>query len=303
MENNPLVSVIIPTYKRSDYLIRAIESVLNQTYQPIEIIVVDDNDGDNQYRLDTQNNLEPYIRENKIRYIKHEKNKGLPAARNTGCKASFGEYIAFLDDDDEFLPNKTALQVACFQKSDSIIGLVYGSFIRFETETNQESIIYPKHKGNLEKVLGLNHIGPPSMVMCTREAFEIVNGFDESFRSREDIDFYYRLAKHFEIEFIEDVVMKYYIHNNTMSKIHQDKLTYFIRFLDKYNKELKKPSSRWSELQDRLGELYAVNGQMLPAWGAFLKAFGANPGRLKVLVKALLTLGGKDFYKKMRKVS
>ena len=129
MINNPLVSVIIPTYKRSDYLLRAIDSVLRQTYAPIEIIVVDDNEGNNEFREATKKNLQHYITSAAIQYLEHENNKGLPAARNTGIRLAKGDYVAFLDDDDEFLPEKIGLQVACFQRNNPSVGLVYGSFM------------------------------------------------------------------------------------------------------------------------------------------------------------------------------
>ncbi len=302
--NNPLVSVIIPTYKRSDYLIRAIESVINQTYSPIEIIVVDDNDGDNEFRKDTKKNVGKYIASNNIIYVEHEFNKGISAARNTGLESAKGEYIAFLDDDDEFLPEKIALQVACFQSSNSSVGLVYGSFIRFETDSNTERIIKPKHAGNLQNILGLNHIGSPSMVMCTKKAIDKVNGFDVTFRSREDIDFYYRLAKHYNFSYVQDVIMKYYIHPNIqLSKIHTDKIAYMIQFIEKYGLELENPVSRWSEIQERLGELHAVNGNRKMALGAFAKAYKVKPKRFSILVKAGFALLGSKMYRKIRKVS
>lgn len=303
MINNPLVSVIIPTYKRSDYLLRAIDSVLRQTYAPIEIIVVDDNEGNNEFREATKKNLQHYITSAAIQYLEHEINKGLPAARNTGIRLAKGDYVAFLDDDDEFLPEKIGLQVACFQRNNPSVGLVYGSFIRFETDLNTERIITPKHAGNLHSLLGLNHIGPPSMVMCKKEAIATVNGFDETFRSREDIDFYYRLSKFYEVAFVPEVVMRYYIHPNTMSKIHTDKLTYMLRFIDKYGDELKKPASRWSEIQERLGELQAVNGNRQKAITAFFKAYSNQPKRVSILAKAALALLGSSLYKKYRNVS
>ncbi|WNM20228.1 glycosyltransferase family 2 protein [Flavobacterium capsici] len=300
--NNPLVSVIIPTYKRSDFLIRALESVLKQTYSPIEIIVVDDNDGDNEFRLATAENIKSYIEKNLIQYYKHDFNKGLPAARNTGISHANGEFIAFLDDDDEFLPDKTRLQVDCFLNNNSNVGLVYGSFIRFETDSNTERIIRPKHAGDLQTVLGLNHIGPPSMVMCRKEAVVKVNGFDGSFRSREDIEFYYRIAKYYEVEYVSDIIMKYYIHPNTMSKIHADKLLYMVRFIDKFNDELKKPKARWSEIQERLGELYAVNNKRQKAFKTLLNAYINNPKRVSILIKAILAVLGDKIYKKIRNV-
>lgn len=106
-----LVSVIIPTYKRSDYLLQTIESVLNQTYSSIEIIVVDDNGFGTVFQKETYNKLKSLIVSNKIIYIPHDTNKNGSAARNTGFKASKGEYINFLDDDDELMPDKIEKQV------------------------------------------------------------------------------------------------------------------------------------------------------------------------------------------------
>lgn len=301
--NNPLVSVIIPTYKRSDYLIRAIESVLNQTYSPIEIVIVDDNDGDNDFRKETKKGLEKYISNDVVRYVEHEKNKGLAAARNSGIKIAKGEYIAFLDDDDEFLPEKTAQQMNCFQKNESTLGLVYGSYIRFEIDTNSERIIKPKFKGDLSEILGVNHIGPPSMVMCKTEAVLKVAGFDESLVAREDIDFYYRLAKYYTIDYVDETVMKYYIHPNNMSKHYADKLDYMLLFMNRYSSELKKPSLRWSEVNERLAELYAINGHRIKAVRTFLIAFVNRPKRFTLLAKAALSILGAKRYKKIRNVS
>ena len=96
----PLVSVIIPTYKRSKSLNRAIDSVLSQTYPNIEIIVVDDNGKGSKYQIETEKSLENYIKTDKIKYITHDVNRNGSAARNTGFKHSMGEYINFLDDGD-----------------------------------------------------------------------------------------------------------------------------------------------------------------------------------------------------------
>ena len=91
--NHPLVSIVIPTYARPTNLIRAIESVLAQTYAPIEIIVVDDNGVNTPFQKETENLLSSYIFDGKITYLKHEVNRNGSAARNTGTRASHGEII------------------------------------------------------------------------------------------------------------------------------------------------------------------------------------------------------------------
>jgi len=106
-EKNPTVSVIIPTYNRAHTIGRAIKSVLNQTYQDFEIIVVDDGSTDN-----TEEVVKSF-RDKRIRYIQHKKNKGAAAARNTGIKSAKGKYIAFQDSDDDdngYRKNSRALQ-------------------------------------------------------------------------------------------------------------------------------------------------------------------------------------------------
>jgi len=92
----PLVSVIIPTYKRSNYIIRAINSVINQTYKNIEIIVVDDDKLNHEFSIATENKFKEFIRKGKVLYIKHNNNRGVSAARNTGIEKVQGKYIAFL---------------------------------------------------------------------------------------------------------------------------------------------------------------------------------------------------------------
>lgn len=110
-----LVSCIIPTYKRSDSLTRAINSVLNQTYRNVEVIVVDDNDPNDKYSLSVQKVLKK-ITDSRVRYIQQKRHSNGAVARNVGIEEAQGEYIAFLDDDDEWLENKLELQIEKLKK-------------------------------------------------------------------------------------------------------------------------------------------------------------------------------------------
>ena len=123
--NAPLVSVVIPTYSRSDMLTRALESVNSQTYSNIEIVVVDDNGKGTNQQLETQARVlafetRPGV---ELRYVVREKNGGGSLARNTGIDASKADFVAFLDDDDEFLPRKLELQME--PMSDPNVSLTY----------------------------------------------------------------------------------------------------------------------------------------------------------------------------------
>ena len=109
------ISVVIPSYNSRGGLARSVDSVLKQTFQNFEIIVVDDNNPGTDARRNTEAIMEAYQSNPKVRYLKHEKNKNGAAARNTGIRAAKGRYIAFLDDDDEWSPEKLEHQYAYIQ--------------------------------------------------------------------------------------------------------------------------------------------------------------------------------------------
>lgn len=105
------VSIIIPTYKRGQFLERAIDSVVRQTYFNIQIIVVDDNGNNNKFREETEERMLKYENNENIIYIKNPTNIGGSKSRNVGIRESNGDYITFLDDDDVYLPDKVKLQL------------------------------------------------------------------------------------------------------------------------------------------------------------------------------------------------
>lgn len=286
----PLVSVIIPTHKRSDFIVRAINSVLNQSYKNIEIIVVDDNNGNDKFRKKTQNALNKFIIKKQIIYLKHKYNLGISAARNTGIKRAKGKYIAFLDDDDEFLPNKTKDQINIFNQSDNKVGLVYGAYLEINSQTGKKRIIRPKLKKNIQLILGLNYLGPPSMVMFTKNALKKIGKFDVNLNHKEDIDYYFRLSQYFYVNYTNKIIIKYYIHPGGSSKNNKDRLVKMLRFIKKHCKKMKKPKTRWSELNERLGDLYILNSYRNKALISYFKAYRDRPYRIKLLIKIFISL-------------
>ena len=120
----PLISVIIPTYNRENVISISLQSALSQTYKNIEVIIVDD------CSTDCTKTVVDCIDDPRIRYIHHSANKGGAAARNTGIRAAKGEYIAFLDSDDAWLPNKLEVQLNCILNSDSENIVCYSQVFR-----------------------------------------------------------------------------------------------------------------------------------------------------------------------------
>src|SRR4030042_5461142 len=168
------VDVIIPTYNRSELLHSAITSVLHQTYQDFEIIVVDDCSED-----DTPKVIKNF-RNHKIRSIRHAINQGEGRARNSGVLNSNAEYVAFLDDDDEWLPEKLGLEVDMLNRSPANVGGVYTGKVAIDRVSGKTLYqIIPSNEGDIENRLrGENVVGTPSSVLVRRQCFEKVGLFD-----------------------------------------------------------------------------------------------------------------------------
>ena len=127
-----LITTIITTYKRSDTLPRAIKSVLNQTYKNIEIIVVDDNDSDSIYRKETTKIMQGFANNPVVKYICHSKNLNGANARNTGLKIAKGDFITFLDDDDEYVSNHFEKLIPILDNSPNNVGAIFSAFNQYK---------------------------------------------------------------------------------------------------------------------------------------------------------------------------
>ena len=178
------VSVIIPTYKNRGGLVKAIDSVLSQNYEGLhEIIVVDDNNPSSEDRKNTVLLMRMYSKESRVIYICHESNRNGAAARNTGIKASKGDLIAFLDDDDLFLGGKLSKQVAYLDE--------HPEFDAVYCLAKRDKFGCPDYvlEGNGTKnilLLSSNYYTPT--LMFRREALEAIGGFDETFRRHQDYE-------------------------------------------------------------------------------------------------------------------
>jgi glycosyltransferase involved in cell wall biosynthesis len=212
----PLVSVVIPTYERPSYLPGAIETVLGQTYDPVEIVVVDDGS-----KTDAAADIvEEYAdRPTRVSLHTHEENRGLSAARNTGIDTARGAYVAFLDDDDRWHETKLERQLAAFDRCDSDVGVVScflssvsptGDLLRAERS---------KPTGDLRAELcRRNVVGSPSRIVVRRDCLEAVDGFDEGLRAKQDWDLYLRIAEEWRFETLQQVLCYRTIHDQALSR-------------------------------------------------------------------------------------
>lgn len=180
------ISVVIPTHRRAQLLKLAIESVLNQTYPPVEILVVDDSDC-NQ----TQDLVRQYD-SSMIRYVANYNAHGASSSRNIGIKEANGDYVAFLDDDDIWYPSKLEKQVGLITKSN-----LDAVFSRLEIKYEGTNLSYSTNSSMpnnpLQKICIENFIGATISAVVKRDMLLSVNGFDESFPAREEYDLWIRL--------------------------------------------------------------------------------------------------------------
>lgn len=242
-----LVSVILPTFNRSHVLKRSIESVLRQSYDNFELIVVDDGS------TDTTEEIVNSYKDKRIKYIRYETNKGANAARNIGIENSKGEYIAFQDSDDEWLSEKLEKQLAVLEDPKYKDHIVYCRIERIYKDHKEQ---IPKEKdinqsGNISKrLLRYNFISTQALLL-KREYFKKVGMFDEKLPRLQDWDMVLRLALVYKFKYINEVLVKLYfqtdsISSNTLAKFQSQlmllkkhrkhymrhKLIYIIRILE-----------------------------------------------------------------------
>jgi len=207
-EGNPLVSVIIPTYNRVEVLPRAINSVLNQTYKNIDIVLVDDGSIDN-----TQDVIEKKY-DTAVKYVK-QPNKGAGAARNLGFQKSEGKYTNFLDSDDYFSTRNIEEKVEVLERRRDI-GWVFSDRYYLDSENRifYDRIPYlEKHKASMLKTNDFFEVmllsgGKPvqtGTVLMRRECVERIGGWDENLPALQDVDFFLRMSKEFKGKFIDKV--------------------------------------------------------------------------------------------------
>lgn len=198
------VSAVVTTFNRAQFAKKAIESVLAQTFRDFELIVLDNSSSDG---------TEAMVRgfeDKRIVYIRHEP-IGISKARNLGVAKARGDFVGFLDDDDEWLPNKLELQVALFDKAPASLGLVYGGFYRVTSDGEIYDTFVPRLRGNVLEGYLCGHdvlTGSASNPLIRRSTFREVGLYDEQLKTSEDWEFYLRLARKYDFDFVSEPVLK-----------------------------------------------------------------------------------------------
>lgn len=285
----PKVSVIIPTHNRAEFLRSAIASVLKQTYQDFEVIVVDDASDE------ACHDVLSYFGENRIKYIRHEVNKGDAGSRNTGILNSSGDYLAFLDDDDEWLPEKLQMQVDLLRNSSAKAGGVYTGSLTIEKMSGKIlGVKVPKKKRDPFQEILLDNFIATSSIVLKRECFETVGLFDETIPYNSDYDMWIRIARKYCFECIQEPLFIYHTHRTKLNTNLKLVLQGHEIVLEKYDKYFATNGRNLSRLYYTLGILYSLNGSVDKSRTSFFNAIKLHPFAIKHYMALIVSLAHTD---------
>ena len=295
IKNSPLVSVIIPVYNRGHLLNRAVDSVFVQTFTNWELFIVDDGSTDN-----TEDVVKEILKQDKrVFYIKNDTNKGVSVSRNVAIGKASGVYVAFLDSDDVWLPEKLEQQVGVFENGDDKLGLVYISAYFVNNFDGSSRIKKASMSGSLyEEQLAYNIVGGASRVMVKMQCLTVCGCFDENIACNEDWDLWIRIAKSYTIA-AEPAPLVYYYEGNTdsLSINTQGLIDGYEALWKKYNIESLSPYIRGAHYL-RLGHRLFYYGDVLNGRKYLWWSVKVEPFRIKNLVIFLLSFLGVRLYRR-----
>jgi len=292
----PLVSIVIPTYNRERLLNRAVKSVLNQTYTNFELIVVDD------CSTDCTESVVKGFQDDRIRYIRHERNQGAPTARNNGIKAANGDYIAFQDSDDVWLSTKLEKQVNAFNSGSSHIGVVYTSFwlINQDEKTLVPSSRVKHTEGKIhDTLLEMNFVSMSSAIV-RRECFEKVGMFVKIPRFQ-DWELWLRISKYYYFKHLREPLVKVYRQVDSISRETDAWILARKYILSKYLDEISEKPKLLSKHYSDLGIFLCTKGDIKAGRKYFFKGMIAYPYNVKLLLWTIASIFGPTTYNRYAK--
>lgn len=291
----PLVSVIIPTYNRFELLKKALTSVLNQSFKDFEVLIIDD------CSQDETSQIPEHSADRRIRYIRNDRNKGISAVRNIGIRNSKGTYIAFLDDDDEWMPDKLEKQMNLIIPGPPNLGAVYTGSISIDIDKNKiVEAAMPQFRGNVLNNLIFRNFVVTSTIVLKKACFDRVGLFDESMKYAEDYDMWIRVAGEFEFDYIGEPLIKYFVHHNKISNnfslVAEGFETVIRNHLDLFIACRKALSNRKLDI----GVAYIYSGNTQLGRKALCEAIKLYPYDIKYYYNYFISLFGAEAYIKLK---
>ncbi len=260
----PTISVVVTCYNYGKYIQTCLESIRRQTLTDFEVIIVDDGSTDN-----SAEQISPFLLDNRFNYIKQQ-NKGQANAKNRGLKETNARFVAFLDADDLWLPEKLENQLLLFDKPE--VGVVYCGVSRIDTNGNPfptaRLIQYLQPRRNhVPEFLIYDNFVPFSSVIVRKECFDSLGVFDESLSMGIDWDLWLRFSTKYQFDFCEDAYLLYRVeHSGQMSKKTLERFHCADRILEKFKRDFPKVVSK-SILNDAEYYSCCLRGYALRKYG------------------------------------
>ncbi len=278
------VSVIIPTYNRCHKLKKAVESVLNQTYTDFELIVVDDDSTDNTGRMIEE------LKDDRIIYHGNRINLGGSGSRNVGIELAKGEFIAFLDDDDQWLPHKLERQVEVLKKASSRCCGVYTGLTKYRDGKPLTKKMIPRDGMIFNDLLWENIIGSTSVILLRKKSVIDVGGFSQDLPASQELDLYLRLAKKYEFKCVHESLVMYHIHHDNQITSDYSKKVFARKFIyNKYKDYIIKDRGLHARHLYEIGFLEYMNGDRKESLRHLKMAFLLSPPGIKHLIRKILS--------------
>ena len=297
----PEVTVVIPTYNRERFVGRAIRSALAQTYSDIEVVVVDDGSTD-----DTQIQVESLAQADvRVRYLRHETNRGAQAARNTGIRAARGKYVALLDSDDEWLPEKLELQMSLFSQGGDHLGVVYASYWRVPSDGAPSIEHLATFRGDVYRTALAQWIADTDTLVIRKDILEQAGLCDESIRAYQEWDLCIRLARYAEFDFVPQPLAIYHIHSSpTISKNLLLSAWGYLDVVEAHRDEILREcgAATLSRHYISAGQQFILADRFDLARQSFLQAVRVTPVYPKALLHISVALLGRRGYEVLRSI-
>lgn len=289
MITKPTVSIILPTFNRSYIIDRSIRSILDQTYQEFELIIVDDGSTDN-----TEDVVRSF-EDKRINYLKYKLNRGAAHARNVGIREARGQYIAFQDSDDEWISDKLAKQIEVITETSPDVGIVYSGYWRI---IGYEKTYLPK-KGNYSKggdiqdILLKGNFITTQTVLMRKECLKKAGLFDERLPRFQDWELWLRASKWYLFQFIDEPLVITYYQKDSITSKPDSLIDAFELILQKHKQAFEKNPKAFAQAYFIMGKHLLNSDLRTPQEKVYLReAVRLEPLNIKFRLFRLISLLG-----------
>ncbi|MCI5773539.1 MAG: glycosyltransferase [Erysipelotrichaceae bacterium] len=251
--DNIIVSIVIPTYKRYNEVVRAVKSCLHQSYKNIEIIVVDDNGKNTEMNRLTYNALRSYIDAGQIIYLQNEKNSGGSYTRNQGLNIAKGKYITFLDDDDEIDDDKILKQVETLEALGDTYSCCYTGYKKIlgngKVYYSDEKIDGDVYKYALSRSI---YVGSGSNILVKTQVAKEVGGYDITFKRNQDLEFIVKILKNYKLAFIDEALFVVHYEIREIKRSYEEMVAIDDKFISTFKDDIEMLGKKQAQ------EIYAI---------------------------------------------